>query len=77
MCATPVYSPESNGMAEAFMKTLRRDYAHLNRLATGLDVPSQLSRRMEDYNEMHPHRGLRMRSPRRYRKAIPLAEEAA
>ncbi len=26
---TPVRSPESNGMAEAFVKTLKRDYARL------------------------------------------------
>jgi transposase InsO family protein len=26
-CFTPVESPESNGMAEAFVKTFKRDYA--------------------------------------------------
>ena len=30
-CFTPVRSPESNGMSEAFVKTLRRDYARITR----------------------------------------------
>ncbi len=29
-CFTPVESPESNGMAEAFVKTFKRDYARVN-----------------------------------------------
>jgi putative transposase len=29
-CFTPVCSPESNGIAEAFVKTLKRDYVRLN-----------------------------------------------
>ena len=28
-CLTPVESPESNGMAEAFVKTLKRDYVRI------------------------------------------------
>lgn len=28
-CFTPVESPESNGMAEAFVKTFKRDYVRL------------------------------------------------
>jgi putative transposase len=33
-CYTPVKSPESNGMAEAFVKTLKRDYVHVTPLPT-------------------------------------------
>ena len=29
-CFTPVRSPESNGLAEAFVKTFKRDYVRLN-----------------------------------------------
>lgn len=29
-CLTPVESPESNGMAEAFVKTFERDYVRVN-----------------------------------------------
>jgi putative transposase len=29
-CFTPVESPESNGMAEAFVKTFKRDYIRVN-----------------------------------------------
>ena len=70
MCTTPVYSPESNGMAESFVKTLRRDYVYLSRLASAAVVLAQLPRWIEDYNEVHPHKGLKMRSPREYRRAV-------
>lgn len=29
-CTTPIESPQSNGMPEAFVKTLKRDYARFN-----------------------------------------------
>jgi putative transposase len=33
-CFTPVESPESNGMAEAFVKTFKHDYVRVNRCLT-------------------------------------------
>lgn len=70
ICTTPPYSPESNGMAEAFVKTLRRDYVYLSRVDNADVVLAQLPRWIEDYNEVHPHKGLKMRSPREYRRAV-------
>jgi putative transposase len=31
-CFTPIESPESNGIAEAFVKTFKRDYVRINHL---------------------------------------------
>jgi putative transposase len=68
VCNTPSYSPESNGMAEAFVKTFKRDYVNLNRLETAQLVLDQLNSWFEDYNESAPHRGLNMKSPRQFRR---------
>jgi putative transposase len=53
-------------MAEAFVKTFKRDYVYLNKLESAQAVLSQLDAWFDDYNEVHPHRGLRMRSPREF-----------
>jgi putative transposase len=65
-CFTPVRSPESNGVSEAFVKTLKRDYSRINPRPDALTVMEQLPGWIEDYNENHPHSGLRMRSPREF-----------
>lgn len=67
-CFTPVRSPESNGMAEAFVKTIKRDYADLASLPDAKQALRQLSEWIEDYNENAPHKGLKMLSPREYRR---------
>ena len=59
-------SPQSNGIAEAFVKTLKRDYARLAILADAETVMRLLPAWFEDYNTIHPHSGLRMLSPREY-----------
>jgi len=66
---TPAYSPESNGMAEAFVKTFKRDYVYLNDVFSAREVIAQLPLWFDDYNEHHPHKGLKMRSPREFRRA--------
>jgi transposase InsO family protein len=68
-CTTPAYSPESNGMAEAFVKSFKRDYVYINRIESAEHVLKLLPGWFEDYNEVHPHKGLRMMSPREYRRA--------
>jgi putative transposase len=65
-CFTPVRSPESNGVSEAFVKTLKRDYARIQPRPDALAVLQQLPTWIDDYNENHPHSGLRMRSPREF-----------
>ena len=65
-CTTPVSSPQSNGMAEAFVKTFKRDYAYVNDRPDVQTVMSMLHEWFEDYNEVHPHKGLKMKSPREF-----------
>ncbi|WP_171034882.1 IS3 family transposase [Klebsiella indica] len=64
VCTTPVRSPESNGMAESFVKTFKRDYVYVNELPGAVTVMEKLTEWMEDYNNWHPHKGLKMQSPR-------------
>jgi putative transposase len=61
---TPVRSPESNGIAETFVKTFRRDYARLSILPDAATVITLQPAWFEDYNEVHPHSGLKFLSPR-------------
>ena len=63
---TPVSSPQSNGMAEAFVRTLKRDYVLLNPTPNAQSVIDQLPGWFDHYNEVHPHRALRYRSPREF-----------
>ena len=68
-CFTPVRSPESNGMSEAFVKTFKRDYVRVNPLPDAETVLRQIVGWIEDYNDIHPHSALRMRSPREFIRA--------
>lgn len=64
---TPPRSPESNGIAEAFVKTLKRDYAKVTLLPDAPTILRLVASWIEDYNTSHPHSGLRMLSPREFR----------
>ncbi len=75
VCTTPFYSPESNGMAEAFIKTFKRDYVDAHPLYNARYVLEQLPKWFEDYNEYHPHKALKMMSPREYRRFAAKLEE--
>lgn len=65
---TPSYSPESNGMAEAFVKTFKRDYVYTSELPDAKTVLNNLPEWFRDYNENAPHSGLKLLSPWEYRK---------
>jgi putative transposase len=69
-CFTPVRSPESNGMSEAFVKTLKRDYARVTPLPDARTVLGLVDGWITDYNTVHPHSALRMRSPAEFRAAL-------
>ena len=73
-CFTPVASPESNGMSEAFVKTLKRDYLRISPVPDAKTALDHIAGWFDDYNENHPHSGLRMRSPREFRRAHQPAE---
>jgi putative transposase len=63
---TPLESPQSNGMAEAFVRTLKRDYVRVSPIPNAKAVLQQLPGWLEHYNELHPHRALGYRSPREF-----------
>jgi transposase InsO family protein len=65
-CFTPVRSPQSKGMAESFVKTFKRDYVYVHDRPDAQSASAQLPRWFEDYNENHPHKAPRMKSPREF-----------
>jgi putative transposase len=67
VCTTPVRSPQSNGMAEAFVKTIKRDYVYLDDLPDAQTVMQKLPYWIADYNRCHPHSSLNMMSPWEFR----------
>ena len=72
-CFTPVESPESNGMAEAFVKTFKRDYVRVSAIPDAATALARIDSWMEDYNTVHPHSRLGYRSPREYILSQPAA----
>jgi putative transposase len=67
---TPVRSPQSNGMAESFVKTMKRDYvAHMPKPDRKTALRN-LKIAFEHYNEEHPHSALKYRSPREFRRLV-------
>ena len=72
---TPAYSPQSNGMSEAFVNTLKRDYAEGAMLWDAASVLEQVPLWFEDYNNRVPHSALGMLSPRQYREKCRQLQE--
>jgi len=69
-CFTAAYSPQSNGMSEAFVGTLKRDYVYMSDCFDADTVLEMLPGWFKDYNEEAPHSGLGMMSPLEYKKQI-------
>jgi putative transposase len=67
---TPAYSPESNGLAEAFIGTFKRDYVDGAELRDAETVLTQIGDWFADYNTQAPHSALGMRSPHDYRAVM-------
>jgi putative transposase len=65
---TPVHSPQSNGMAESFVKTIKRDYAKLALRPDARSVIQLLAGWFEHYNTKHPHSALKYLPPRSFRE---------
>lgn len=64
---TPAASPESNGMAESFVRTLRRDYLAEADLRSAAVVLAQVPGWLTDYNTVRPHSALGYLPPSVYR----------
>ncbi|WP_241686926.1 hypothetical protein [Leptospira stimsonii] len=62
VCHTPVYFPESNGMAEAYVKTCKRDYAYVNHLNHAEEVMLKIHNWIDDDNSFAQHKGSQMKS---------------
>jgi putative transposase len=73
---TPVRSPESNGMSEAFVSTVRRDYLDGAELGCAAAVLEQLPRWTADYshvnhvNHVAPHSALGYLTPAADRQIV-------
>ncbi len=65
-CFTPVRSPESNDVCEAFVKTFKRNYASVNPRPDAISVLQPLGEWFEDCSTIHPHSGLRFQSPHEF-----------
>ena len=63
---TPVQSPQSNGMAEAFVRTTKRDYVRVLALLDARTVIDPLPIRLAHHNTVHPRKTLGTLSPREF-----------
>jgi transposase InsO family protein len=64
------YSPESNGMAESLVKTIKRDYVYTNDCVDPEAVLRMVPSWFMDYNENAPHSALGKMSPIDYKAKV-------
>ena len=74
---TPICSPQSNGMAESFVNTFKRDYVARIDLSNAHTVLAQLPAAFKHFNEVHPHSSLKMRSHREFRRQRAAVDDEA
>jgi transposase InsO family protein len=60
-------------MAEAFVKTFKRDYVYIHDRPDAKMVMAQLNSWFNDYNHNHLHKGLRLKSPREFIREVAKA----
>lgn len=65
---TLVRSPQSNGMAKSFVKTIKRDYVAHMPMPDRETALHSLAIAFEHYNDEHPHSAFKYRSPREFRR---------
>jgi putative transposase len=70
-------SPQSNGMSEAFVNTMKRDYVAGADRSTAAAVLQQIPSWIEDYNAVAPHSALAFKSPLEYRREHQSVDELA
>jgi putative transposase len=63
-------SPQIKGMAESFVKTLKRDYAKLANLPDSKTVMAKLKDWFDDYNSYHSHSALGYLPPTLFREKL-------
>jgi putative transposase len=64
---TPAASPQSNGMSEAFVNTIKRDYVAGADRSSAARILAQIPAWIADYNAVAPHSALGYQSPQQYR----------
>ncbi len=67
---TPPSSPQSNGMSEASVNTLQRDYQVGADLSTAEHVLAHIRAWIADYNAVAPRSALGDQSPQQYRSTM-------
>ncbi len=65
-CTTAVSSPQSNSMAERFVKTMKEDYIAFMPKPDVRTALRNLAAAFTHYNEKHSHSALGYNSPREY-----------
>jgi putative transposase len=67
---TPVASPASYGMSEAFVNTLKRDYVSGADRGCAEAILTMLPTWIAGYNAIAPHSALGYRAPQQYRAEL-------